>query len=276
MSSNAFQSIALRRFGLTLGAAALALSLAACQDEQKQSEAPAAPPATEQKPVETAATPAPAEQKPAETAAAQAPAPATAEAPAATAAPAVELPAPVATVDAASLLAAGPMKEMELGNPQAPVTVIEYASLTCGHCGAFHTSTFKELQAKYIDTGKIRFIFREYPFDALAEAGFMLARCNENVYFPMISALFTAQNNWVRAEKPSEAMFQISRQAGFTQEQFNTCLSDQKMLDNIRAVRTKGADEFKVDSTPTFFINGKKYAGNMSTEVFSGLIEREM
>jgi protein-disulfide isomerase len=168
------------------------------------------------------------------------------------------------------------MKEMELGNPAAAVTVIEYASLTCGHCGAFHTSTFKELQAKYIDTGKIRFIFREYPFDALAEAGFMLARCNENVYFPMVSALFSAQSNWVRAEKPSEAMFQISRQAGFTQEQFNACLQDQAVLDKIRAVRTKAADEFKVESTPTFFINGKKYTGNMSADVFSALIEAEM
>ncbi|MCU0831727.1 MAG: DsbA family protein [Rhizobiaceae bacterium] len=252
-----------RRIGLMAATALLAFGLSACQDEQKQAEAPAAPAATEQKPAETAAAPA------------ATPAPATAPAETA-AAPAVDLPAPDATVDAAALLAPGPMKEMELGNPQAPVTVIEYASLTCGHCGAFHTSTFQDLKAKYIDTGKIRFIFREYPFDALAEAGFMLARCNENVYFPMVSALFAAQSNWVRAEKPSEAMFQISRQAGFTQEQFNACLSDQTVLDNIRAVRTKGADVFKVDSTPTFFINGKKYTGNMSTDVFSGLIEREM
>jgi protein-disulfide isomerase len=165
---------------------------------------------------------------------------------------------------------------MEVGNPDAKVTVIEYASLTCGHCGAFHTGTYKALQEKYINPGKIRFIFREYPFDALAEAGFMLARCNENVYFPMVSALFAAQSNWVRAEKPSEALFQISRQAGFTQEQFNACLQDQAVLDKIRTVRTKATDEFGVDSTPTFFINGKKFTGNMSIETFSALIEAEM
>jgi protein-disulfide isomerase len=251
-------SLPARRAALAAAAAVFALGLTACNDEQKAA-APEAPAASG-----TAAAPAAtSEQKPADTAAAPA-------------APAVEVPAPLATVDVAALMAPGPLKEMELGNPAAPVTVIEYASLTCGHCGAFHTSTFKELQAKYIDTGKIRFIFREYPFDALAEAGFMLARCNESVYFPMVSALFTAQSNWVRAEKPSEAMFQISKQAGFTQDQFNACLQDQAMLDKIRAVRTKGADEFKVDSTPTFFINGKKYAGNMSADVFSALIEAEM
>jgi protein-disulfide isomerase len=232
-----------RRAALAATAAVLAFALSACNDEQKAA-APEAPAATTQ-----AAAP---ETKPAETAAAPA-----------AAAPALELPASTGSVDVAALMAAGPLKEMELGNPAAPVTVIEYASLTCGHCGAFHTSTFKELQAKYIDTGKIRFIFREYPFDALAEAGFMLARCNEGVYFPMISA-------------PSEAMFQISKQAGFTQEQFNACLQDQAVLDKIRAVRTKAADEFKVDSTPTFFINGKKFTGNMSADVFSALIEAEM
>jgi protein-disulfide isomerase len=249
-------SLLARRAALAATAAVLAFALSACKDEQKAA-APEAPAATTQ-----AAAP---ETKPAETAAAPA-----------AAAPALELPASTGSVDVAALMAAGPLKEMELGNPAAPVTVIEYASLTCGHCGAFHTSTFKELQAKYIDTGKIRFIFREYPFDALAEAGFMLARCNEGVYFPMISALFTAQSNWVRAEKPSEAMFQISKQAGFTQEQFNACLQDQAVLDKIRAVRTKAADEFKVDSTPTFFINGKKFTGNMSADVFSALIEAEM
>jgi protein-disulfide isomerase len=246
-----------RRPALLAMVAAMALGLAACGEAEKQAEAPATPAPTAEAPEPTAE--APATPEPAT------PAPAT-----------VSLPTPEATVDVAALAAPGPFTEMVLGSADAKVTVIEYASLTCGHCGAFHTSTFKELQTKYIDTGKIRFIFREYPFDALAEAGFMLARCNEQVYFPMISALFTAQEKWVRAEKPSEAMFQISKQAGFTQEKFNACLQDQAVLDKIRTVRTKATDDFGVNSTPTFFINGKKFPGNMSIETFSALIEAEM
>jgi protein-disulfide isomerase len=223
-----------------------------------------APAATEAaKPAETAAAPAATEAaKPAETAAA----------PAATD---LKLPEADGSVDVAKLMEPGPLTEMAMGPADAKVTIVEYASMTCGHCAAFHNSTFKEVKAKYVDTGKVRFIFREYPFDALAEAGFVLARCNEAQYFPMVSALFSAQNNWVRAEKPSEALFQISRQAGFTQETFNACLSNNTLLEGIRAVRTKGS-ELGVEATPTFFINGEKFSGNMSAEQMSALIDARL
>lgn len=265
---NLLSSTARRAAGLML-AAGLAVSLAACKDDEKKAEA--APAATQQtaetKPAETKPVEA---AKPAETTAAETK-PAAAETK-----PAVEIPSPDATIDLAKLLEAGALPEMELGNPQAKVTVIEYASMTCGHCAAFHGSTFKAIEEKYIKTGQIRFIFREYPFDALAEAGFLLARCNEKVYFPMVSALFSAQSNWVRAEKPSEALFQISKQAGFTEESFNACLKNQEVLDKIRQVRTKGGEAYGVEATPTFFINGKKFSGNMSADVFSALIDAEM
>ena len=183
---------------------------------------------------------------------------------------------PAATVSTEKLMEAGALPEKTLGDASAPVTIVEYASMTCGHCAAFHNDTFKTIKENYIDTGKVYFILREFPFDPIAEAAFMLTRCAGDNYFPMVDALFASQQTWARAEKPSEALFQISKQAGFTQESFNACLTDSELLENIRAVRTKGADEFDVDSTPTFFINGKRFPGNMSVPDMSALIDAEM
>ncbi len=243
-----------------------ALALSACNDDKK-AEAPAAPATTEQaaKPAETK----PAETKSAETADA-APKTESAEKIAA-----VEVPKPDGTVDLALLMAPGALPEMSLGSADAKVTIVEYASMTCGHCGAFHASTYPALKEKYVDTGKVRFIFREFPFDPLAEAGFLLARCNEAQYFPMLSALFLSQSVWVKAEKPSEALFQISKQAGYTQDSFNACLKNTDLLEKIRSVRAAG-EKIGVESTPTFFINGEKYAGNKSIEAFSAIIDPKL
>jgi protein-disulfide isomerase len=263
-------SVAQKRVGM--GALLLvALALSACNDDKK-AEAPAAPAATEQavkpaetKPAEAAAEATkPAETKPVETA--------TAETKPAETVAAVEVPKSEGTVDLAQLMAPGALPEMSLGNADAKVTIIEYASMTCGHCGAFHASTYPALKEKYIDTGKVRFIFREFPFDPLAEAGFLLARCNDAQFFPMISALFSSQSVWVKADKPSEALFQISKQAGYTQESFNACLKDNALLEKIRTVRA-GGEKNGVDSTPTFFVNGTKYPGNKSIEAFSAIID---
>ena len=255
-------TVAFKRVGL--GAILMsALMLSACNDE-KAAEAPAAPAATEQaaKPAETA----PAETKPAETAAAEVKPAEPAQV------AAVEIPKSAGKVDVATLMAPGALPEMSIGSADAKVTVVEYASMTCGHCGAFHASTFPALKEKYVDTGKVRFIFREFPFDPLAEAGFMLARCNEAQFYPMISALFTSQSTWVKAEKPSEALFQISKRAGYSQESFNTCLQNTELLEKIRAVRAAG-EKLGVESTPTFFVNGEKYPGNKSIEAFSAIID---
>ncbi len=183
------------------------------------------------------------------------------------------VPAAVGEVDAARLLEAGSLSDMALGNADAPVTIVEYASMTCPHCAHFHEATLPELKTKYIDTGKARLILREFPFDPRAEAGFMLARCSGDKYFPMVDVLFKQQRTWATAENARDALLQISRLAGFTQESFEACLTDQKLLDDIRAVRTRGMDEFKVDSTPTFFINGKQYKGAMSIEEMSAVID---
>lgn len=201
--------------------------------------------------------------------------PATAETPAATtpATPTVAAPPSQGSVDMAKLLEPGALPDKVLGEPDAPVTIVEYASMTCSHCAHFHVTTMPELKAKYIDTGKVRLVFREFPFDPRAEAGFMLARCSNDNYFPMVDVLFKQQQNWAAAQNAKDALLQISKLAGFSQESFEACLTDQKLLDDVRAVQKRGSDEFKVDSTPTFFINGNTYKGALTIAEMSAIID---
>lgn len=182
-------------------------------------------------------------------------------------------PASQGSVDMAALLEPGALPDKMLGKADAPVTIVEYASMTCSHCAHFHETTFPELKTKYIDTGKARLILREFPFDPRAEAGFMLARCSGDNYFPMVGVLFKQQGNWAPVANAKEALLQISKLAGFSQESFEACLTDQKLLDDVRAVQKRGADEFKVDSTPTFFINGNTYKGALTIEEMSAIID---
>ncbi|RUX07179.1 DsbA family protein, partial [Mesorhizobium sp. M8A.F.Ca.ET.023.01.1.1] len=172
---------------------------------------------------------------------------------------AVQVPEAQGTVDMAELLKPGALPDKQLGKDDAKVTIVEYASMTCPHCAHFAETTFPDLKTKYIDSGKARYILREFPFDPSAEAGFMLARCAKDNYFPMVDVLFRQQANWVGVSNTKDALLQISKLAGFTQESFEACLTDQKLLDDVRSVQKRGANEFKVDSTPTFFINGKTY-----------------
>jgi protein-disulfide isomerase len=178
------------------------------------------------------------------------------------------------TYSAVDLAVAGPLGDRPLGNSMAPVKFYEYASLTCGHCAAFHENGFKVLKEKYIDTGKVFYVLREFPLDPLAAAGFMLAHCGgDGKYHPMVDLLFARQQDWTRTDKPVDALLGLSRQAGFTQESFETCLKNQSIYDGVNAVRTRGMEKFKVDSTPTFFINGRKYTGALSPQELERIIE---
>jgi len=172
-------------------------------------------------------------------------------------------------VDQAELAKAGPAGDIVLGSDKAPVTVIEYASMTCPHCAHFSTTTFPELQKRYIDTGKVRFIFREFPLDALAAAGFMLARCaGKDKFMPIVETLFAKQPEWM-VQKPIGPLQTIAKQFGFTEQSFDQCLANQKVLDGIQAVRDHAATKLGVNSTPTFFINGKKLVGDQSIETMA-------
>jgi protein-disulfide isomerase len=179
---------------------------------------------------------------------------------------AVAQPAAGGQVPMAELLTPGPLGDEALGAADAPVTIVEYASMTCPHCSHFHETTFPEMKKKYIDTGKIRFIFREFPLDPLAAAASMLARCaGKDKYFPLIETFFAQQKEWV-VQKPLQPMFAIAKQAGFTQQTFDECLANQQMLNAIEESRTRAATKFNVNSTPTFFINGKIFRGALTPE----------
>lgn len=186
------------------------------------------------------------------------------------------IPAKAQTVDTVELMETGPLEEQVLGEKTAPVTIVEYASMTCGHCQAFHEQTFPALKEEYIDTGKVRFILREFPLDPLATAAFMIARCApEGQYFPIVDLLFDRQRDWAFVEKPSDALFNLVKQAGFTRETFQSCLTNQELLDGVNWVKNRGTQEFGVDSTPTFFINGVKQRGGFSPEEMDALIPIE-
>ena len=187
---------------------------------------------------------------------------------------ATSLPALAQNVSVQDLSVQGPLGDVALGPDNAKVNIVEYASLTCSHCAAFHKETWPELKKRYLDTGKVRFTLREFPLDPLATAGFMLARCDGNAkYYPISDLLFEQQRNWAFTEKPLDALRALMRQAGFSQEKFDACLRDQKLYDAVNAVKNRGVEQFKVDSTPTFFINGQRHAGNMSIDELEKVIK---
>lgn len=173
----------------------------------------------------------------------------------------------------ADLMKPGPLGEHVKGDPNAPVTIIKYASMTCPHCREWHKESYPEIKAKYIDTGIAKLYFREFPFDPAAAAAFMLAHCSgEDKYFSMIDVLYEQQATWSRGEVLNE-LFNIAKLAGFNKESFNSCLKDQELYTNVVSIQKKAASEFEVNSTPTFFINGTKYSGNMSAEAMSEIID---
>lgn len=182
-------------------------------------------------------------------------------------------PSTSAKPDMAKLLEAGALGDKIIGKADAPVTIVEYASLTCSHCADFHANTFKILKEKYIDTGKVRLIFREFPLDPLSTAASMMARCApESRYFPLVDVLFSQQRSWAMADKPLDSLLAIARQAGFTQESFEACLKNQSIYDGLNAAKVRGAEVHGVTSTPTFFINGEMKRGNMSAEELDKLL----
>ena len=192
-----------------------------------------------------------------------------------TPAPDTKVPEARGDVDMANLLEPGALPEKVLGKDDAPVTMVEYASMTCSHCAHFHKETLPAIKEKYIDTGKVRFIMREFPLDNLAAAASMLARCvpADKVY-PAIGLFFETQAEWAFVQdNPVAKLFEIAKQAGFTKDSFDKCLTNQKLLDQINAQRARASNQFGVSATPTFFINGKKLQSAPTVEAFDGMIE---
>jgi protein-disulfide isomerase len=179
-----------------------------------------------------------------------------------------------ATVSQSDLMAPPPLPDVWLGKADAPVTIIEYASMTCPHCADFHAETYPTLKSKYIDTGKVRFTLREFPLDPLATAGFMLARCiGPDKRNAMIDLLFDQQKNWAFIDKPLDGLMSVVQQTGMTKDAFNACLKDKSLYDKVTQERDLASQKFNVDATPTFFINGTKVEGEMSPDELEKAIQ---
>ena len=178
-----------------------------------------------------------------------------------------------APVDLAELLKPPALGDMALGADEgAKVTIVEYASATCPHCAAFHKDVWPKLKADYIDTGKIRFIFRECPLNDPALAAFMIARAApKESYFPLIGVFFDTLETW--AKDPANGLFNIAKQAGFTQEKFDATLKDEKLAKGIMEIRDAGA-KFGVQGTPTFFLNGKPMRGEVTYDSLKADIDK--
>jgi protein-disulfide isomerase len=168
------------------------------------------------------------------------------------------------------------LPDMALGAANATVTITEYASMTCPHCAAFAETVFPKIKSEYIDSGKVRYVFREFPLDIKAAAGSMLARCiakdDSGKYFAVIDMLFKQQNDWVM-KNTTETLTRIGKQAGLSQQAVETCLKDQALLDKIAADQKFASEILKVNSTPTFFVNGEMIKGETSFEEFDKKIK---
>lgn len=177
-----------------------------------------------------------------------------------------------ADVDVEALMKTGDVPDMVLGKEDAPYTIVEYSSMTCPHCAHFHKEVLPEVKKKYIDTGKAKYIIREFPLDNVAAAAFMLARCVDgSKYFEFVDLLYANQEEWAFGGNPLPGLQKFSKQVGFTEERFNQCLKDEKMLKHIEQVRNKANDDFGVKATPTFFVNGKRLDG-VTIEAFDKVL----
>lgn len=185
--------------------------------------------------------------------------------------------APASTETAALEMRGYALGDMVLGSPDAPVTIIEYSSLTCGHCANFHTRTMPAIKERYIDTGKVRVIFREVYFDQYGLWASMVARCGgKDSFFSKIDALYARQSEWIRSDNIAEALQRIGRLEGLSQERLQACMTDEPFL--LRLVEDFQAhmERDNVRATPTFIINGETVTGDRSVADFSALIDKHL
>lgn len=163
--------------------------------------------------------------------------------------------------------------ERTLGDPKAPVTFIEYSSMTCPHCAAFHRETLPKIKSTYVETGKVLYVFRDYPLEPRAVGAAMIARCvDPSRYFAFVDLLYGDQAGWAHAADPLKELQTRAQLAGLSEEDFKACLGNQQMLESVQKRAQSGEKEFGIDSTPTFIIDGKKFSGAMPYEQFETAI----
>jgi protein-disulfide isomerase len=179
----------------------------------------------------------------------------------------------MAAPDAARAAPVAPDQELALGSPEAKVTIVEYASLSCPHCARFHEETLPKLREKYIDSGKVRLVFRDFPLERTAFWAAIIARCaGPERYFAFIDVFFKKQSAWYSSEDPLAALTRLARLGGLGGEEIQACIADQGIGDSILRLRMQGEKDHDVSSTPSFVIDGKTYRGALSLEEIEKLI----
>ena len=176
---------------------------------------------------------------------------------------------PETTFDNVEILA----DDFIMGSADAPVTIVEYASLTCPHCARFHTDTLPGIKKEFIDTGKVRLVYRDFPLDRNAMAAAMVARCAGPArYFGFIHTFFASQSNWARASNPVAALEKLARLGGMSKKDFDECLKNKAVSDAVLEQRLEGEKTYKVTSTPTLYINGGKYSGGLTLDQIRSVV----
>ena len=160
-----------------------------------------------------------------------------------------------------------------LGKADAPITIIEYASLTCPHCAHFAVDVLTKLKQKWIDTGKAKLVLRDFPLDEPALRAAMVARCAPpDKFYPLADTFFSQQEQWVTARDYRTALEKLAKLAGIGDKQFKTCIEDKKLEDQVAQSRLTAAQQLGVSSTPSFFVNGQKFEGAPTFEAFDQLL----
>jgi protein-disulfide isomerase len=178
-------------------------------------------------------------------------------------------PTPSATFSTVEITA----DDFVLGKDDAPVTLVEYASLTCPHCARFHTNVLPTIKSEYIDKGLVRLVYRDFPLDNAALMAAVVAQCaGRERYFGFLDALFAAQENWARAGDPAAALQRIAALGGMSQSEFNACLKNESIVDAVVKERLEADKKFGVNSTPTLLVNGEKYSGGLTAEQFRAVV----
>ena len=164
-----------------------------------------------------------------------------------------------------------------IGKIDAPITIIEYASMSCSHCASFHNNTLPDLKEEYIDTGKVKFVFRDFPYNFPALLGSMVMRCTPNdVRYDYMNALYKLQNQWVLKEniKTTQELYKIMQSGGMKKEDFEACINNTDLENQIIQEIIDAQEEFQIKNTPSFLVNGNLVAGNKSIKEFRQIIDK--
>ena len=169
------------------------------------------------------------------------------------------------------------LSEMSIGSPDAPVTLHEYSSLTCGHCASFHTESLPHIKKNYVDTGKVRVVFHDFPLGNLAFAASMIARCaGPERHFELFDRLYQSQANWAQSDNPRAALIAIARFSGLSEQDVDACLQNEDLAKGIQANAANGQDLYGINSTPTFILEGQKIEGAMPYDDFKDVLDKAL